>query len=139
MQYMNRLKYAGSRAKASPVKPILAAKRRRQLYPFFFSMGPVPLSIISMLLIGLMAILYLSLLGQAVTANAKIQEMHNEQSVLQRQNEDLVNTIAQEQSPAYIATQAKKMGLVPADPSNVQIIVVKNLKPIPSRNQQLQP
>lgn len=136
---MYRLKYPGSTSKAALPKPIMAAKQRRQLYPFFFSMGPVPLSIISVLLIGLMAVLYLSLLGQAVTANAKIQEMHNEQSVLQRQNEDLVNTIAQEQSPAYIATQAKKMGLVPSDPSNVQIIVVRHLQPIPSNEQPIQP
>jgi cell division protein FtsL len=136
---MYRLKHAGSRAKAAPLKPILAAKRRRQLHPFFFSMGPVPLSIISVLLIGLMAVLYLSLLGQAVTANARIQEMHNEQSALQRQNEDLVNTIAQEQSPAYIAAQAKKMGLVPSDPSSIQIITVKRLKPIPNPYQQLRP
>ncbi len=134
---MYRLKHPVSTSKAALPKPIMAAKRRRQLYPFFFSMGPVPLCIISVLLIGLMAILYLSLLGQAVTANAKIQEMHNEQSILQRQNEDLVNTIAQEQSPAYIATQAKKMGLVPSDPSNVQIIIVRHLKPIPGNYQQI--
>jgi cell division protein FtsL len=139
MQDMYRLKHPGSASQAAPPKPIMAAKRRRQLYPFFFSLGPVPLSIISVLLIGLMAILYLSLLGQAVTANARIQEMHNQQSVLHRQNEDLVNTIAQEQSPAYIASQAKKMGLVPSDPSNVQIIVVRHLKAIPSNTQQIQP
>jgi cell division protein FtsB len=139
MQYMYRLKDAGSTSKAALPKPIMAARRRRQLYPFFFSMGPVPLSIISVLLIGLMAVLYLSLLGQAVTANAKIQAMHNEQSVLQRQNEDLVNTIAQEQSPAYIATQAKKMGLVPSDPSTVQIIVVRHLQPIARNEQPIQP
>ena len=47
-------------------QPILAAKRRRQLHPFFFRIGPVALSISSVLLIGLMAVLYLSQLGQAV-------------------------------------------------------------------------
>ncbi len=104
---MNNLNRVSGATRRTPLKPILAAKRRRQLYPFFFSMGPVPLAIISVLLIGLMAVLYLTQLGQAVSANQRIQEMRAEQAVLQRQNQDLVNTIASEQSPGYIATQAK--------------------------------
>src|SRR5436309_8163359 len=95
-----------------PPRPILAAKRRRQLHPFLFSMGPVALSISSVLLIGLMAILYLTQLGQAVDANQKLQDMHTQEATLQRQNQDLVNVVAQEQSPEYIASQAKNMGLV---------------------------
>jgi cell division protein FtsL len=78
-------------------------------------------------------------LGQAVSANQRIQDMRAEQTILQRQNQDLVNTIASEQSPAYIATQAKKLGLAPGNPQNVQIIVVKNLKPIANNNQPIQP
>ena len=119
------------------VPPLQAAKRRRQLHPFFFSMGPVALCICSVLLIGLMAILYLSQLGQAVTANEQIQEFHQQQAVLQRENQDLVDTIAQEQSPAYIAEHAKALGLVPADPAKVQLLIVRHLKPIP--NHDLQP
>src|SRR5436305_6978280 len=111
-----------------PPKPILAAKRRRQLHPFFFRLGPVALSICSVLLIGLMATLYLTQLGQAVTANSKIQALNRQQAVLQRENQDLVNTIAQEQSPAYIAEHAKSLGLVPADPKAVKVIVVPHLK-----------
>jgi hypothetical protein len=61
--------------------------------------------------------------------------------VLQRQNQDLVNTIAQEQSPAYIATQAKGMGLVPADQTAIQVLVVPHLKPVPTdvSSQRLKP
>jgi len=136
---MNNLNRASGATRKTPLKPILAAKRRRQLYPFFFSMGPVPLTIISVLLIGLMAVLYLTQLGQAVSANQRIQEMRAEQAVLQRQNQDLVNTIANEQSPGYIATQAKKLGLAPGGPQNVQIIVVKNLEPIANTDQHIQP
>ncbi len=134
---MNNLNRASGATRKTPLKPILAAKRRRQLYPFFFSMGLVPLTMISVLLIGLMAVLYLTQLGQAVTANQSIQNMRSEQAVLQRQDQDLVNTIANEQSPGYIAQQAKKLGLSPSQ--NVQIIVVKNLKPIANNNQQIQP
>jgi cell division protein FtsB len=117
-----------------PLKPIWAAKRRRQLHPFFFRMGPVTLGITSVLLVGLMAVLYLSQLGQAVAANQQIQGLHTQQAVLQRQNQDLVDSLAQEQSPAYIAEQAKKQGLIPADPKVLQIIVVSHLKPIPDQN-----
>src|SRR5712692_3733562 len=98
-----------------PPKPILPAKRRRQLHPFFFRLGPVALSICSVLLIGLMATLYLTQLGEAVTANSQIQNLRSQQATLQRESQDLVNTIAQEQSPVFIAEHAKSLGLVPAD------------------------
>ncbi len=125
--------------KTSLQKPILAAKRRRQLHPFFFRMGPASLSISSVLLIGLMAVLYLSQLGQAVAANQRLQDIHTQQAILQRQDQDLVNDISQEQSPAYIAAHAKSMGLVPADSKTVQVVVVPYLKPIPVRDKNIQP
>jgi cell division protein FtsB len=93
-------------------------------------MGPVALCICSVLLIGLMAVLYLSQVGQAVSANETLLQLHAQEAVLQRQNQDLVDSIAQEQSPAYIVAQAKRMGLVPADPTAIQVLVVPHLKPI---------
>ena len=120
-------------------KPILAARRRRQLHPFFFRMGPVGLSICSVLLISLMAVLYLSQLGQAVTANQEIQSMRQQQATLARQDQDLAQQIAQEQSPVYIATRASTMGLVPADPKTVIVVVIPHLKPISPYTQHLQP
>jgi len=122
-----------------PPRPILAAKRRRQLHPFLFSMGPVALSISSVLLISLMAILYLSQLGQAVAANQKLQDIHTQQVTLQRENQDLVNVIAQEQSPQYIAQRAKSLGLVPADPKTLQVLVVKHLEVIQKNDPSTQP
>ena len=113
-----------------PKQPIQAAKRRRQLHPFFFRIGPVTLSICSVLLIGLMAVLYLSQLGQAVTANQQIQQFHRQQTVLQRENQDLSSTIAYEESPGYIADHAKSLGLVPADSKAVIVVVVPHLLPI---------
>ena len=122
-----------------PPRPILAAKRRRQLRPFLFSMGPVALSISSVLLISLMAILYLSQLGQAVAANQKLQDIHTQQVTLQRENQDLVNVIAQEQSPQYIAQHAKSRGLVPADPKTLRVLVVKHLEVIQKNDPSIQP
>jgi len=124
---------------ALPPKPILAAKRRRQLHPFFFSMGPVALSISSVLLIGLMAILYLTQLGQAVAANQKLQDYLAQQATLRRQNQDLVYVISQEQSPEYIADSAKTLGLVPADPKIVKMLIVKNLERIRQIDSHIQP
>ena len=146
-QKMYSLKDPGSALNASPQKPVgsqqepplQAARRRRQLHPFFFSMGPVALCICSVLLIGLMAILYLSQLGQAVSANQQLQDLHQQQATLQRENQDLVDTISQEQSPEYIAEHAKSLGLVPADPKTVQILVVRHLKPIRKDDPDLQP
>ncbi|HLH62320.1 MAG TPA: hypothetical protein VKV20_11610 [Ktedonobacteraceae bacterium] len=138
---------AQSASSSTPDKPvehiaagsILAAKRRRHLHPFFYRIGPGTLSICSVLLIGLMAILYLSQLGQAVNDNQQIQNLHQRQVTLQRENQDLINTIAQEESPAYIIAHAKAMGLVPANPKEVQILVVKHLQMIPRDDQNLQP
>ncbi len=137
---MYRLKAQLNAARAAvPLKPILAARRRRQLYPFLFSMGPVALSICSVLLIGLMAVLYLTEVGQAVAANQQLQDLQAQQATLQRQNQDLVNVVAQEQSPDYISEHAKSLGLVPADPQIIQTIVIKNLEPIRHDNTNIRP
>lgn len=117
-----------------PGQPIQAARRRRQLHPFLFRIGPVALSICSVLLIGLMAVLYLSQLGQSVTANQQIQQFHNQQAVLQRENQDLLYSIAREESPGYIAEHAKSLGLVPADSKSVTIVVVPHLLPMKAKH-----
>lgn len=107
------------RARGSTGQARLASSHRR--LPLLFSrIGPVTLSICSVLLISLMAVLYLYQQGQAVTTNQQIQALRNQQAALQRQNNDLVNTIATEQSPDYVSAFAKKLGLAPANPQNVQ-------------------
>jgi cell division protein FtsB len=78
-----------------------------------------------------MAMLYLSQLGQAVIANQRLQDLHRQQAILQRENQDLLDQVAQEQSPAYIAAHAQSLGLVPADPKMIQVLVIPGLKPIP--------
>jgi cell division protein FtsL len=136
---MNGLMEREDTAQSMPRRTRLVARRRRQLYPFFFHMGPVALCITSVLLIGLMAVLYLSQVSQAVSANQQLQTIHAQQAAQKRQNQDLVNTIAQEQSPAYIAAGARKLGLVPAGPGAVQVLVVKHLAPFTNNEQSFQP
>ncbi len=119
--------------------PVFVARRRRQMRPFFFHMGPVALCITSVLLMGLMAVLYLSQQGQAVAANQELQNMRTEQAQLQRQKQDLLDSIAREQSPAYITEHAKELGLVPVDPKHIHVIKVQNLQPLVNSNQDNQP
>jgi cell division protein FtsL len=102
-------------------------------------MGPVALCITGVLLIGLMAVLYLGEQGQAVSINQQIQDVRTQQADLQRQNQDLTDTIAQERSPTNIAAQATKQGLVPVDPKKVQIVVVPNLRPVPDADPRFSP
>lgn len=125
--------------KTAPSKPVVTARRRRQMRPVFFHMGPATLTICSALLIALMAVLYLSQLGQAVAANQQLQSMRAEQATLTRQNQDLVAKIAHERSPQYVEQQAQKMGLEPADPSTVHMITIPNLQPLQNQNPSLQP
>jgi len=139
MRFMYGLKVRTDGLRTVAPKPIVAAKQRRQLHPFFFHMGPVTLSISSVLLIGLMAILYLSQLGQAVAANQRLQDLHRQQAILQRKDQDLVDQVAEEQSPAYIDAHARSLGLVPADPKTVQVVVIPGLKPIPRDGGHIQP
>lgn len=117
-----------ARRRQTTPQPVLAVRQRRQLQPFFFSMGPVALSITSVLLIGLMALLYISQVGQAVGINHTLQDVRTEQSSLQRQNQDMTSTIAQEQSPGYIATKARQMGLTPLDPKSLWILKTADIQ-----------
>ncbi|MBA2392239.1 MAG: septum formation initiator family protein [Ktedonobacteraceae bacterium] len=123
----------------APEKPLPTARRRRKFYPSVFSMGPVSLCITSVLLIGLMAVFYLSQVNQAVSANQQLQDITKQQVTLERQNQDLVATIADEQSPQYIADNAHKLGLVLADQKTIQVLIVKHLLPFLDNNQGYQP
>ncbi len=101
----------------------------------FLSMGPVALCLTSVVLIGLMAVLYLSQVGQAVDTNHELEQIRQRQSSLTRQNQDLAEQLAEEQSPGYIAKHAQQQGLQPADPKNVHTVVVPNLQPEQDQHQ----
>ncbi len=128
-----------ARTIVSPMVEPQATQRRRYVRPFFFQMGPVALCITCVLLLGFMAVLYLSQVGEVVVANHQLQTIRNEQAALERQNQDLVDTIAQEQSPAYIAEQVKKMGLGPVDTKNLWILQVSHMQQIGKEDQSIQP
>ncbi|GHO43731.1 hypothetical protein [Ktedonospora formicarum] len=112
-------------------EPIIVASRRGQFRPFFFRMGPTSLFVASVVLISLMAVLYLSQLGQGVATNQQLQSTRVNESKIERQNHDLLQKLAEERSPAYIAEQARKQGLQPSDPDDIQIITVRGLESVP--------
>lgn len=112
-----------------------AFKKRSQQHSLFLNMGPVALCVTSVVLIGLMAVLYLSQVGQAVDTNRQLQQINQQRSSLTQQNQDLAEQLAEEQSPGYIAKHAQQQGLQPADPKNVHTVAVPNLQPVPDENQ----
>ena len=111
-----------------------AFRKRPPQLSAVLNMGPVQLCVTSVVLIGLMAILYLSQVAQAVDTNRQLQQISQQQSSLTRQNQDLAEQLAEEQSPGYIAQHAQQEGLQPADPQNVHTIVVSNLQPLPDQH-----
>jgi cell division protein FtsL len=112
-----------------------AFRKRPQQRPLFLNIGPIQLCVTSVVLIGLMAVLYLSQVGQAVDTNRQLEQINQQQSSLTRQNQDLAEQLAEEQSPGYIAKHAQQQGLQPADPKNIHTVVIPNLQPIPDQNQ----
>ncbi len=125
----------GARTTASEPK-VVARRRSLTQRRVFWRMGPVALCITSVVLIGLMAVLYLSQAAQAVAINQQLQNARREQAHLERQNQDLISIVAQEQSPAYIVEQAKKMGLGPVDPKNLWVVTVNGLQQVSSEKKQ---
>src|SRR5204862_6838763 len=85
------------------------------------------------------AVLVRSQLSQQLTAYQEISRLHRQAATREREDQDLVYLIAREQSPVYIAAHAKAMGLIPADPSTVIVLVVPHLKTIPPADQHMQP
>lgn len=107
------------------VKPLIAAKERRHMYPFFFRIQPVTLGLISCALIGLMAILYLNQVAQVTAANQRLQQLNSQHASLLDDNQQMQSRLGQVESPAYIEQQAQQMGLAPSDLSKVHIIAVQ--------------
>ncbi len=116
-----------------PVKPLQAARARRLLASSLYRLRPLPLAVVGAMLISLLALLYLNEVGLATQARLRLQELATQQTQLQQQNQRLLQQQGRLQSPAYIENQAKQMGMVPADPSQVQIILIPGSVPDNSR------
>ena len=106
------------------VPPLRAARARRTFATSLYRLGPLSLGMIGVALISLLALLYLNLLASATKANHDLQSISTQQAQLQQQNQALQQQQGELQSPGSIAQLASQMGMVLADPSTVQTIVL---------------
>jgi hypothetical protein len=102
----------------------LAAARLRQFSPLLVRMGPVTLTLSCLALIGLVAMVYLGQVGAATAANAHLLALQQEHMLLVREDQALHERLGVAQSPAYIERRARELGLEPAPPGSIQVIVV---------------
>ncbi|MEO7003571.1 MAG: hypothetical protein ABI068_17230 [Ktedonobacterales bacterium] len=65
------------------------------------------------ILIGLLALLYLSQIGAVTSANASLQRAQMQQTTLGRQNAQAHAQLAATRNPAWIDRQARALGLAP--------------------------
>ncbi len=111
------------------VPPLRAARARRTFAASVYRLRPLSLGISSLVLISLLALLYLNLVALATKANQDLQHLSAQQAQLQQENQELRQQQGELQAPGFIAQRARALGMVPADPSTVQTIV---LPPQPS-------
>jgi cell division protein FtsL len=116
------------------VPPLRAARARRTFAASLYRLGPLSLGILGLVLISLLALLYLNLVALATKANQDLQDLSARQAQLQQQNQALQEQQGTLQSPAYIGQRASEMGMVPADPSTVQTIVLAPQAPDAGRS-----
>ena len=107
-----------------PAKPLQTARERRRLAATIYQLKPLQLGIIGAALISLLAVLYLNLIGLAIQANQRLQQLAAYQAQLQETNQQLRQQQGEMQSPGYIINHAKQMGMVPEDPTKVHIITI---------------
>jgi hypothetical protein len=70
----------------------------------------------SMLIVGLLALLYLHIASDVTLANNQLQSQRTEQTQLESRDQQLHLELGQATSPAYIARAAAEMGLSPSLP-----------------------
>jgi hypothetical protein len=100
------------------------ATARLQRLTLRVRMGPVTLTLSCLALVGLLALVYLGQVGAATAANQRLLTLQAEHTRLQKQDELLHEQLGRDQSPAYIDRRARELGLAPAPPGAVQVIVV---------------
>lgn len=70
--------------------------------------------LVSMVIIGVLALLYLHMTSDVALANSQLQTEHTQQLQLERQDQRLHLQLGEATSPAHIDRAARAMGLSPA-------------------------
>ena len=70
--------------------------------------------LVSMVIIGLLALLYLHMTSEVSLANSQLQTERAQQMQLERQDQQLHLQLGEATNPAYIDRAARAMGLLPS-------------------------
>ena len=106
------------------VKPLELARIRRQVASQLYRLGPIWVGLIAAVAISLLALLYLNEVSLAAQARLRLQQLAIQQTQLQQQNEQLQEEQGVLRSPDYVEKAARKLGMVPEDPSKVHTIMI---------------
>jgi hypothetical protein len=87
---------------------------------------PLALALFGVMLVGLLALLYLSEVAGVEAANTQLRALRDQQARLARQEAQLREQLGVVTSPAYIEQRARALGLVPASGAPIFIIRVPN-------------
>jgi hypothetical protein len=110
----------------------LARARYERLLPFRLRLGPVTVSLICLVVVGLLALAYLGQVASVSRANQRLQALQAQQDLLRREDEAAHARLGAAQNPEFIRKRAGELGLVPAPPENVQVIVLPTSTPTPT-------
>jgi hypothetical protein len=102
----------------------LAQARYERLLPFRLRLGPVTITLLCLALVGLLALAYLGQVAAVASENQRLQALQAQQDLLRREDEAAHARLGAAQNPEYIRRRAGELGLVPAPPGSVQVIVV---------------
>jgi hypothetical protein len=98
--------------------------RRARLRPVRLHLGPVTLTLLCLVFVGLLALVYLSQVAAVASANQRLQALQAEGVILRRQDDEAHARLGAAQNPEYVRKRAAALGLVPFPPGAIQVIVV---------------
>jgi cell division protein FtsB len=87
---------------------------------------PLAPALFGIVLVGLLALLYLSEVAGVEAANTQLRALRDQQARLDRQEAQLRAQLGVVTSPAYIEQRARALGLVPASGAPIFIVRVPN-------------
>jgi type VI protein secretion system component VasK len=101
-----------------------ALRMRRRLSPWLQQAQPVAWVLMACLIVGCMAILYLSTQTQSAAIKYNINSLNDDETALLQQESDLRLQADQLESLQRIHTDAAKLGLTPVKPGEVTYLSV---------------
>ena len=123
---------------ASPTLRARAGDLLRRVWARFTGQRLAWVALECAVVIGLLALLYLSQVGAVTSANASLQSAQARQTSLRRQNAQAHAQLAAARNPAYIDQRARAMGLAPVttDTPSRPIVIPVHVQPLLGQSSQ---